>query len=562
MTVPGTMTLRPALLAWLLAAPLGAAETADRIFINGSVWTGDAARPRAQALAVRGSNVLAVGTTAEVRRLAEKGTDVVDLRGRFVVPGFDDAHIHFMSGSLALDRVDLAGAGSVAEIQRRIAAYAKDHPDAPWIVGRGWGYADFAGSGPHRKLLDAVVSDRPALMTDRDGHTGWCNSKALEAAGITHATKDPPSGIIERDESGEPTGVLKEAAKGLVGKLVPPPGPEQKYRALQKGLELAASYGLTSVQNASFDLEDLPVYERLLAEGGLKVRVYSALPMLKDIGPADLARYKELREKHRSPRFRFGAVKGLVDGVVDAKTAAMFEPYTTGGTGLLNWTPEDLDRSVAFYDREGFQVFLHAIGDRAIHMALDAFERAAKANGTTGRRHRVEHIEVPLLADLPRFKALGVIASTQAAFAEPDKTTLENYVVLLGPERSARACSFRLFDDAGAIQAFGSDWPVFSCEVLRGIYVVGTRMTPEGTPPGGWEPQGRISAEAALRHFTRDAAYASFEEDLKGTLAPGKLADFVVLSDDVLAPPPERILKTRVLMTVMGGNDTYRAPGF
>jgi predicted amidohydrolase YtcJ len=251
-----------------------------------------------------------------------------------------------------------------------------------------------------------------------------------------------------------------------------------------------------------------------------------------------------------------------VDGVVDAKTAGMLEPYTSGGNGILNWTQEDLNRTVAFYDRERFQVLLHAVGDKAIRMALDAFENAARANGTKGRRHRVEHAEVPHPADLPRFKALGVVASTQALFANPDKTVLENFAVVLGKERTAHADSFKLYDDAGAVQAFGSDWPVFSCEVLKGIYCAVTRMTPAGTPPGGWEPQGRIGVEAALWHFTRDAAYASFDEDAKGTISAGKLADFVVLSENVLLGPPETLLKAKVLLTVVGGQDTFRHPSY
>jgi predicted amidohydrolase YtcJ len=269
-----------------------------------------------------------------------------------------------------------------------------------------------------------------------------------------------------------------------------------------------------------------------------------------------------LLARHQSPRFRFGAVKGFLDGVVDAKTAAMLEPYTGGGTGIVKWTQEDLSRAAAFYDKERFQILLHAVGDKAIRMALDAYAYAAQANGPRMRRHRIEHAEVPAGADRARFKALGVVASTQALFANPDRTTLQNYAVLLGPQRAAQANAFRLWDDAGVAQAFGSDWPVFSCEVLKGIYCAVTRMTPEGTPAGGWQPQNRISAEAALRHFTKDAAHASLEETLKGTLSSGKVADLVVLSDDILTVPPERILTAKVLLTVLGGQDTYRAKEF
>ena len=548
-----------AALAAVAAAPRPlAVPAADRVFLNGRVWTAHPARPRAQALALAGDTILAVGTDAEIRRCVGPATRTVDLRGRFVAPGFNDAHLHF----LVVDTVDLTGAASVEEIQRRIRAYAAAHPDLPWITGRGWVYGAFPGGLPDRRQLDAAVADRPAFMTSYDGHSSWANSKALAAGGITRDTRDPDHGVIVRDEKGEPTGALKESASRLVGRLVPPPTDEERYAALKRRLDEAVSYGLTSAQNAWIPAADLPAYERVAAEGGLKVRFYFALPMVKDIASDELARYKALRTKYAGPLMKFGAVKGFVDGVVESKTAAMLEPYPGGGTGELNWTAEDLDRTVALYDREGFQIFLHAIGDKAIRMALDAYERAARTNGTSGRRHRVEHIEAPTRADIARFKPLGVIASTQALFANPDQNTYEVYAPTLGPDRESRAMAFRSLDEAGAVQAFGSDSPVFSMEVLRGIYCAATRMTPEGTPAGGWQPQERISAEAALRHFTRDAAYASFDEDKKGTLAPGLLADLVVLSDDIVASPPAQILKTRVLLTVMGGRDTYRAGDF
>jgi len=558
---PGVPLFAAALaaLAAVAAAPRPPAfPAADRVFLGGRIWTADPSRPRAQALALAGDAIVAVGTDPEVRRYVGPATQTVDLRGRFVAPGFNDAHLHF----LVVENADLTGAASVEEVQGRIRAYAAAHPDQAWVTGRGWVYGAFPGSLPDRRQLDAAVADRPAFMTSYDGHSAWANSKALQVAGITRDTRDPDHGVIVRDEKGEPTGALKESASRLVGRLVPPASAEDRYAALKRRLEEAASYGLTSAQNASIAAADVAAYERVAAEGGLKVRFYFALPMVKDIAADDLAHYKAMRTKYPGPLMKFGAVKGFVDGVVESKTAAMLEPYPGGGTGELNWTSDDLDRTVVLYDREGFQVFLHAIGDKAIRMALDAYERAAQANGTSGRRHRVEHIEAPTRADIARFKPLGVIASTQALFANPDQNTYEVYAPTLGPDRESRAMAFRSLDEAGAVQAFGSDSPVFSMEVLRGIYCAATRMTPEGTPPGGWQPQERISAEAALRHFTRDAAYASFEEQRKGTLAPGMLADLVVLSDDVVAIPPAQILKTRVLLTVMGGRDTYRAGDF
>ncbi len=531
---------------------------ADRIFLHGNVWTGDPARPIATALAVRGPRILAIGSDLEIARHSGVGTQATNLKGGWVFPGFNDAHLHF----LVVESLDLAGIDDLGGIKRAIADYAKAHPEKAWIKGRGWAAAAFPGGAPDRRILDALVADRPAFLGDRDGHTAWCNSKALELAGITKTTLDPPNGVVMRDDKAEPTGLLKEAARNLVEILIPPPNAEERYQALKRLLDRAASYGLTSVQNASWSRDELPSFERVMDEGGLKVRFSFATPFVKDIGEEELAYYNQLREKYTGPLLKFGAVKGMLDGVVDMQTAAMFEPYVGGGNVAPHWTQEELNRSAAFYDENGFQIWLHAIGDKAINLALNAYEFVKRTNPDRERRHRVEHIEVPRLADIPRFKELGVVASTQALFANPDKTTLENYAVLLGPERASHANAFKLLDDAGVVQAFGSDFPVFSMEALKGIYCAVTRTTPEGTPAGGWYPANRIPAEAALRHFTIDAAYASFDEKDKGTLSVDKLADFVVLSENILEPPPERILKAKVLLTVMGGQDTFRAPEF
>lgn len=534
-----------------------AQERADRIFVNGKIWTGEKSRPQAEAMALRGDRLLAVGTNREVRRLSGPGTAVVDLEGRRVVPGFIDSHWHFT----ASERANLVDSGNVQELQARLRTFAAAHPARDWVAGWGWGYTDFPNRLPEKKYLDQVLPDRPVLVWERDGHMALANSRALELAGVSRATPDPKSGKIERDENGEPTGELKEAAVELVSKLIPPPTGPEYYQALKESMNRAASFGLTSVDNASTGLnaDEMQAFERVLGEGDVKLRFYIAEALLTDPGKEQLDRQKQLRETFRGPLLKFGSVKGFLDGTVDARTAAMLEPYVGGGTGIPMMTEEQLKRAVALYDREGFQVMLHAIGDRAIRMALDAYENAARENGTSGRRHRVEHAEAPALVDYPRFEKLGVIASTQALFANPDRTTLENYAVLLGPERASRANAYRLFDVAGARQAFGSDYPVFSMEVLRGIYAAAARKTPEGTPSGGWYPENRITVEAALGHFTRDGAYASFDEREKGTLEAGKLADFVVLSDDILQPPVERVLKTKVLLTVMGGRETYRA---
>jgi hypothetical protein len=430
-------------------------------------------------------------------------------------------------------------------------------------VGRGWSYAAFPGGLPDKKLLDTLVPDRPAFLVSYDGHAGWANSPALAAAGIARATPEPAGGAIMRDGQGEPTGVLKEEpAMAPLRRLLPIPAPEDKIRALKKGLEMAAAQGITSLHDLALTEEDVPLFDQVSREGGLKVRVYSALPLAPGQPPETVARYAQLKRRLLQARWRVGAVYGLVDGAIEARTAAFFEPYPGGGTGLLHWPEGTLDQAVAAYDKEGFQVILHAAGDRAVHIALNAFERAAAANRSTGRRHRIENVEVVRATDLARLGPLGVVASTQPAFAIPDKNHFEAYLPALGPERSARALAFKSIDDARATQAFGSNWPVAPLSVLLGIHAAVTRTTPEGTPAGGWEPQQRLGVEAALRHYTRDAAYAGGDDQSRGTLATGKLADLVVLSEDLTAAPPERILRAKVLLTVLGGQDTYRAKEF
>ena len=544
-------------------------QHADRILINGKIWTADTSRPRAEALAISGDKILAVGSTREILALRDGDTAVFDLKGRLVVPGFQDSHVHFPGPSVNAVRLD--GLETLEAFQNELAKFAKSHPNLKWISGGGWGYSAFPNQAPDKKYIDAVISDRPVYVSERDGHMGLANSKALELAGITRDTPDPPNGHIMKDDRGEPTGELKEAAQRLIRRHMPRATEQEVYETLLKHMDEAAGDGLTSVQNASWSPADQPVYLRALAAGALKLRFRFAPPMLPGEGlsprdhklktpltAADLKYYKELRDTFQGPLIKFGSIKGMLDGTVDGRTAAMFDAYVGGGTGIPFWEQDDLNETVALYDKEGFQVLLHAIGDKAINMALNAFEYAARTNGTNGRRHRVEHGEVPGLADLPRFKKLGVIASTQALFANPDETTLKNYAVLLGPERASHANAFKLYDDAGAVQAFGSDWGVFDFAPLKGIYAAVNRTTPEGTPHGGWYPQNRITVEAALRHYTIDGAYANFDEDIRGTLAPGKLADLVVLSQDLLTIQPSEILRTRVLLTVMGGRDTYR----
>jgi hypothetical protein len=532
----------------------------DRVYVDARVWTGDEAQPEVEAFAVRGDRIVAVGTSAEMRALAGDATTVLDLGGRRVVPGFNDAHWHLPSRRSA--RLD--NAGSLAVIQQRLVDYARAHPADAWVVGRGWMPTDFPDRTADRTYLDAIFPDRPVVIRDRDGHQALANTPALKLAGITRATPDPPDGLIVHGPGGEPTGLLKEGAASLVTSLLPELTAEDTYQLLLGEIATAASLGLTSLQDATdvglTDNERAAVM-RAAEEGTLVVRYRAPLPLEKDVPAAELAKYAALRDATRDSLVSYGFAKAILDGTVDAKTAYMLEPYVGGGNGSPMFTQAELNRAVADFDRAGLQVEIHAIGDGAIRMTLDAYEHAAKLNGPRDRRHRIEHVEVPAAADLPRFRELGVIASTSPIGATPDVVTLDNYAPLLGPERSRRAYDPRQFDDAGAVQAFGSDYPVYTMDPIAGIYAVVTRQTQQGTPPGGWYPENRISVEAALRHYTRDAAYASFDESRKGTIATGKYADFVVLSEDILAVPPEQLLQAKVLLTVMGGRVTYRAPG-
>ena len=571
---PGRTPLVRALRLVLLAAPVAAAlllpapgawaqaqePPPERIFVEGRVWTADDGIPAATAFAVGDGRFIAVGSDAGIRALAGPETEVVSLEGRRVVPGFNDAHWHFPSRP----SVSLEGAATVVEIRRRLTRFAEALPPEAWLVGRGWTPTDFPGNEPHRQYLDDVVPDRPVILTDRDGHQALVNGVALERAGIDGETPDPEDGRIVRGPEGRPSGLLQEAAAGLVRDLLPRPSAEEVHAALLAEMEKAASFGITSVQNASsggLGARELAAIRRALDDGTMTVRWRAAVPFERDPSEERLRELAALRDAWDGPILRTGIAKGMLDGTVDARTAAMLEPYVGGGTGLPMWTQEELDRAVAAYDRAGLQVQLHAIGDRAIRMALDAFEHARAVNGPRDHRHRIEHVEVPAEEDLPRFRELGVVASTQAVFATPDATALESYAPLLGPERMRRANDFRQFDEAGAVQAFGSDYPVFTMDPLRGIWTAVTRQLPDGTPPGGWNPEGCISVEAALRHYTRDAAWAEFAEEEKGRIAPGLRADFVVLSHDIVEGGEEALAEARVVETWLGGRRTFRAGG-
>jgi predicted amidohydrolase YtcJ len=532
----------------------------DLIITNGRVYTGQAAA-FAEAVAVRGNKILRVGTNREIKRMRRPQTVTIDAHGATVLPGFNDSHSHLLSGGLSLAHLDLLGATTFEQIQAAIRNHAAAHPDRTWIRGRGWYYEPFPGGLPTRQQLDALVPDRPAYFTAYDGHTGWANSRALTAAGITRATRNLPNGTIVKDpRTGEPTGVLKEAAMGLVRAALPETTREDQLTALRRAIELAHTKGVTSVQNAGGAAEDFALYDELRTLGELELRVYNALSASAGLGEADMARFEATRTKYPDdPVLKAGAVKLMLDGVVESHTAAMLAPYANHATtGQLNFTQAELDRVVATLDRRGWQVMIHAIGDGGVRSALDAFAGAAKANPppARGRRHRIEHIETIDPADVPRFAALGVTASQQPFHGSPSPNQIDVWKANLGEPRASRSWVYHSFLTSGARVAFGSDWPVVPMDPRLGLHVATTRTSPEGVPEGGWIPEERIALAPAIDAYTSAGAWASFDEHRKGTLAPGMLADIVVLTSDIFAPGA-RLLDTQVALTVFDGRVVF-----
>ena len=546
------------------------APVADSVIVNARLYTGNVHQPWAESLAIRDGKILAVGPQKEIAPYRGSSTKTIDAGGRLVLPGFIDCHNHFLDGSLSLLQVDLVGASTVAEIQQRVKAYAAAHTDLPWVLGRGWAYTVFAPSGlPDKKYLDQIVPDRPVYLEGFDGHTWWANSKALQVAGITRATPDPPGGTIVRDpETGEPTGAIKEdEADDLIRKAIPSPSHEQIVKALLLGMQEANRVGLVrvispdGVSMRGGDFHILDVYDELRREGKLTLRFDVALRIQPPaLTPAQLREIEDARQRYHDEWLAAGKAKFFVDGVIETRTAAMLAPYANDSqAGHLLWDPGKYKDAVAELDRHGIQIFSHAIGDRAIRLALDAYEEAAQANQTTDARHRIEHIEDPAPADVRRFGQLGVIASFQPLHAYPDDDVLKVWSGNLGPERARGGWPWHSVEAGGGVLAFGSDWPIVTMNPWVGIQNALTRQTTEGNPPGGWIPSERISLRDSIRGYTLGAAIAGHREKTEGSLEPGKMADLIVLSQDLFKIDPHETGKTEVLLTMVGGKVVYQS---
>jgi len=544
------------------------AEIADLLIRNTRIYTVDEAQPWAQAVAVKGERILWVGPDAEAGRFASEQTRVIDAGGRLLLPGFIDSHSHISTGSDPY-MVRLFDARTLKEIQDRVRDFASSHPALPWIEGEGWNYSAMPGGRlPAAADLEGLAGGRPAFLIAYDSHTVWLNRAALRQLGITRRVARTPFGEVLRDpKSGEPTGILNEfATLGLspdgqasLRKFLPSKSAERQYGSLKESLASAIRYGITTIVEPQAFLEDLPKYEKALQEGALRSRLQIALFHPRGMPEADLGKFEEARRRLNDDRLRVAAIKLYIDDVIEPHTAAMLEPYADapGGRGDTLYPPAEFNDVVARLDRMSFQIFIHAIGDRGIRTALDALEHARQANGPRDSRHQLVHIECLSPQDIPRFKDLGVVACMQPRHCAPDISG--KWAASVGPERSKYAWAFRSLKEAGARLAFASDWNVAEMDPLVGIYTARTRKGLDGNPPGGWIPEQTIDLDTAIRAYTINGAWANFAEGNRGSITAGKYADLILLSDDLFEIPPEKVKDARVVLTLVGGKEEYRA---
>ncbi|WP_129776996.1 amidohydrolase [Peristeroidobacter soli] len=549
--------IRTTLAAVVLQAVSAAALAApDAIYFNANVWTGNAQQPKAEAIAIDDGTIVAVGSSADVRKLADATTQAVDLKGAFVVPGFIDNHVHFINGGLALAQVDLRDAATPAEFTKRIAQAASKTPKGQWIKDGNWDHELWNGELPTRDWIDKDTPNTPVFVSRLDGHMALANSLVLKLAGIDEKTPDPAGGSIVRDKSGRPTGVLKDNALNLVFKVIPAPSDQELSQGLARAMEHAAARGVTQVHDMGGieDFRVLDLYRRTRASDQLRVRIYSFVPMAER---QQAAGYKN-KNGTGDEWLRWGGVKGFVDGSLGSTTAWFHKPYddAPNTTGLTMVEPEKLRAAIVESDEAGLHVAVHAIGDRANDWLLDVFEKIEQGGPKKDWRFRIEHAQHLTPAAIKRFGPLGVVASMQPYHAIDDGRWAQKRI---GAERLKGTYAFRSLIDSGAHLTFGSDWPVAPLDPLTGIYAAVTRRTIDGANPNGWQPQQKITVAEALRSYTAENAWAGFQEGKVGVLKQGALADFAVLSKDLFTVPPAEIDKVKVVRTVVGGREVYLA---
>ena len=532
-------------------------EMADLVLLNGSVWTGEDGRPWAEAVAVKNHKFILVGPSKDVRKFVGAGTRVLDLKGDLALPGFIDSHTHFLSGGFALLSIHLRDANSKGEFIARIEKKARQLGPGQWIQNGDWDHQQFDPPElPRREWIDSVTPDNPVCVNRMDSHMILANSLALKIAGITRNTPSPEGGEIVRDsDTGEPTGILKDAAMALVMKHIPEPSFGEKIAAAEAALKLAAECGVTSTHDMA-DSSNFEVYQDLLQKGRLTSRIFLYIPL----SDADLYERLFLKTPFGGDDLKIGGLKGFVDGSLGSSTALFFEPYADNpkAVGLLSpdMFPDGvMERRILAADKAGLQVAIHAIGDKANSIILDIFERAILQNGPRDRRWRIEHAQHLRPADIKRMARLGIIASVQPYHAIDDGRWAE---IRIGRERCRTTYAFRSLLEKGVRLALGSDWTVAPLDPLAGVYAAVTRRTLDGKNPGGWFPEQKISLEEALRGYTRNGAYAEFADEVKGSIAAGKLADLVILNQNIFRIPAERISEARVKTTIVGGKIIFQ----
>jgi predicted amidohydrolase YtcJ len=526
---------------------LFASETADLAVVNARVYTADAARPVADAIAVRAGRIVAVGR--DVSAYIGPGTRRIDARGATIIPGFIDSHGHMAGLGASMEVLDLRNVPSIEGVAGLVRQEAARRKAGEWILGRGWDQTLWGGGFPTEEPLSAAAPDHPVYLMRVDGHAAWVNRKALEIAGVTASTPEPPGGKILRGASGRPAGILIDRAEDLASRKIPTPPAEQLRQRLERAALACSRSGITTVHDAGVGAEEIAAYRILLQERKLPVRVYA---MIGGTGP--LWDEFQKRGPEVGERLTIRSIKLVADGALGSRGAALLAPYSNdaGNSGLLILSRAEIERVARQALAHGFQVNTHAIGDRANRTALEAY--GAVLGKKNDRRFRIEHAQVVAPEDFELFARYSVIAAVQATHATSDMRWAETR---LGPERVKGAYAWRRFLSLGVPVANGSDFPVEEPNPLRGFYAAITRQDESGNPSSGWFPEQRMSRQEALRSWTVGGAYAAFEEQTKGSLTPGKLADFVMLSDDIMIAAPREILKTRVLMTVVGGEVVY-----
>jgi len=531
---------------------------AGLIIFNGNIQTMAVEQPRAQAVAILGNRIVAVGSDKEIKKLAGPQTRMIDAKKRLVLPGFNDSHVHFLTGGFQLANVNLRDADSPAEFAERIRRFAQNVPPGRWITGGDWDHERWSNAKlPTKELIDSYTPETPVFVNRLDGHMALANSLALRRAGVTRQTLDPPGGVIVRDSNtGEPIGILKDAAQNLVWKVIPEPSFEEKVAAARAATNHAASLGVTSVQDMSAG-KDVGVYQALLDRDELKTRIYAVAPL-----PAwERLALTGVRAHFGNEMLRLGGLKGFADGSLGSTTALFYEPYrddpTTAGIASDEMYPEGamLER-VREADRAGLQVMIHAIGDRANDLILSIFEQVEQESGIREHRFRIEHAQHLRARDIGRFAQDRVIASMQPYHAIDDGRWAEKRI---GKERIETTYAFRSLLDSGATLAFGTDWTVAPLNPMLTVYAAVTRRTLDGKNSRGWVPEQKISVEKAVRAYTVGSAYAEFEEANKGRITPGKLADLVILSRDIFKIDPKEIEKTQVVLTIMNGQVVFES---